>query len=281
MSGVLDAKSGARSGRIVASGSFDNIRSADVRFLQEAARLGRVHVRLWSDSLVASVCGAAPVFSQAERRFVVGALRYVAAVSFVRERDSIVHPISGIRPDALAVRRSEDDSELRAACARLGIEYVVPDAAALSGFSTGELPEPSAGSRRVVVSGCFDWLHSGHVEFFHEAAALGELYVVVGSDRNLRYLKGDGHPLHGQDERRYMVQAVRTVHRALISTGTGWMDAEPEIASIAPHVYVVNEDGDKPEKRDFCRAHGLEYVVLRRRPHRGLPRRTSTDLRGY
>jgi hypothetical protein len=78
-----------------------------------------------------------------------------------------------------------------------------------------------------------------------------------------------------------MVQAVRHVHRAVISTGTGWMDAEPEIAWIEPHVYVVNEDGDQPEKRDFCRAHGLEYVVLRRRPHRGLPKRTSTELRGF
>jgi len=43
----------------------------------------------------------------------------------------------------------------------------------------------------------------------------------------------------------------------------------------------VNEDGDRPEKREFCRAHGLDYVVLRRKPHGGLPRRTSTDLRGF
>ena len=78
-----------------------------------------------------------------------------------------------------------------------------------------------------------------------------------------------------------MVQAVRAVHRAQVSTGSGWMDAEPEIARIQPHVYVVNEDGDQPEKRAFCRAHGLDYVVLQRRPHRGLPRRTSTALRGF
>ena len=77
-----------------------------------------------------------------------------------------------------------------------------------------------------------------------------------------------------------MVQAARTVHRALISTGKGWMDAEPEINAIQPHVYLVNEDGDQPEKRAFCRAHGLEYVVLSRKPHRDLPKRTSTELRG-
>jgi hypothetical protein len=59
------------------------------------------------------------------------------------------------------------------------------------------------------------------------------------------------------------------------------MDAEPEIALIQPDVYAVNEDGDIPEKREFCRAHGLEYVVLKRTPKEGLPRRQSTDLRGF
>ena len=131
------------------------------------------------------------------------------------------------------------------------------------------------------MTGCFDWLHSGRLEFFHEAAAFGDLYVIVGSDRNLRYLKGDGHPLNGQDERRSWLRPRKTCIGRSISTGSGWMDAEPEIASIAPHFYVVNEDGDRPEKRDFCRAHGLEYVVLRRRPHRGLSKRTSTSLRGF
>jgi hypothetical protein len=78
-----------------------------------------------------------------------------------------------------------------------------------------------------------------------------------------------------------MVQAVRCVRHCLVSTGTGWMDAEPEIDAIAPHVYIVNEDGDQQEKRDFCRAHGLDYLVLERKPHTNLPRRTSTELRGY
>ena len=50
-----------------------------------------------------------------------------------------------------------------------------------------------------------------------------------------------------------MVQAsIRYVKQALISTGHGWMDAEPEIERIKPDMYAVNEDGDKPEKRAFC-----------------------------
>ena len=37
---------------VVASGSLDNIRSPDLRFLQEAARLGALHVLLWSDAAI-------------------------------------------------------------------------------------------------------------------------------------------------------------------------------------------------------------------------------------
>jgi glycerol-3-phosphate cytidylyltransferase-like family protein len=119
------------------------------------------------------------------------------------------------------------------------------------------------------------------VRFFEEVSALGDLYVALGSDRNVRFLKGEGHPLIGQEERRYVVQSVRYVTRALISSGEGWMDAEPEIAWLKPDIYVVNQDGDKPEKRAFCEQHGLEYVVLKRLPRPGLPRRQSTALRGF
>jgi hypothetical protein len=71
------------------------------------------------------------------------------------------------------------------------------------------------------------------------------------------------------------------VTQALVATGSGWLDAEPEIRAIRPDIYAVNEDGDKPEKREFCKANGIDYVVLRRVPRPGLPKRTSTDLRGF
>jgi 5-methyltetrahydrofolate corrinoid/iron sulfur protein methyltransferase len=77
------------------------------------------------------------------------------------------------------------------------------------------------------------------------------------------------------------VEAIRYVKQGLISSGHGWMDAEPEIDHIRPDYYVVNEDGDKPEKRDYCEKHGIEYVVLKRLPKEGLPRRESTKLRGF
>jgi cytidyltransferase-like protein len=132
-----------------------------------------------------------------------------------------------------------------------------------------------------VVTGCYDWFHTGHVRFFEECSELGDLFVVVGHDANIRLLKGDGHPMFQENERRYLAGSIRYVTQALVSSGMGWMDAEPEIHTLKPHLYAVNEDGDKPEKRAFCARHGLEYVVLKRTPKPGLTRRTSTDLRGF
>ena len=43
---------------------------------------------------------------------------------------------------------------------------------------------------KVFVSGCFDLLHSGHVAFFQQAAAYGDLYVALGADETVYELKG-------------------------------------------------------------------------------------------
>ena len=180
------------------------------------------------------------------------------------------------------VDEPNDTDAKRSACEAHGVAYRVLTAADLQGFPAKSYdPAAISARKKVVVTGCYDWFHSGHVRFFEEVSELGDLYVVVGHDENVRLLKGAGHPLFPQDERRYMAQSVRYVTQALISSGQGWMDAEPEIDLIKPDMYAVNEDGDKPEKREFCQQHGIQYVVLKRTPKAGLPRRQSTDLRGF
>lgn len=140
---------------------------------------------------------------------------------------------------------------------------------------------PDGSRKKVLVTGCFDWLHTGHRRFFEEVSELGALRVVVGHDANIRKLKGEGHPLFIEQERRYRVGSIRFVTEALVSTGHGWLDAEPEIRRIRPDIYALNEDGDKSAKRRFCEANSIEYVVLKRLPKPGLPRRESTELRGF
>ena len=121
-------------------------------------------------------------------------------------------------------------------------------------------------AKKTFVSGCFDLLHSGHIAFFQSAAAYGDLYVAIGSDATVLELKGRT-PVNTEEERLFMIQAVSCVKKALISRGSGILDFVNEIKTTAPDIFVVNEDGDIPEKRMLCKDLGIEYVVLEREPH--------------
>jgi cytidyltransferase-like protein len=132
--------------------------------------------------------------------------------------------------------------------------------------------------QKVFVTGCFDMLHSGHVAFLQEAAGYGDLYVSIGSDANVEQLKGR-YPVNSQTERKYMIEALACVKGCMINTGWGLLDFVEELGSIRPDVFVVNEDGHSPSKQALCRQMGIEYKVLKRIPHPGLPSRSTTALR--
>ncbi len=134
------------------------------------------------------------------------------------------------------------------------------------------------GTPTVLVAGFFDLLHSGHVKFLERAAELGELTVVIGSDENSLVNKHK-LPIFSQEERRYMVAALRCVKNVIVPDDTTPLNFAPTLIDRKPDYFVINEDGDRPEKRALCQAHGVKYVVLRREPHSGLPPRSTTALR--
>ena len=126
-----------------------------------------------------------------------------------------------------------------------------------------------------MVSGCYDLLHAGHVAFFKTAAQYGKLHVYVGQDDNLKFLKGKA-PYFSQEERKYMVGAVRYVEKANIASGSGMLDFESDMKELKPDIFLVNEDGLTDGKRDLCKRLGIELVVLERIPEEGLPARSSS-----
>jgi cytidyltransferase-like protein len=128
--------------------------------------------------------------------------------------------------------------------------------------------------KKVMVSGCFDMLHGGHIAFFKTAAAYGKLYVAVGQDNNVLQLKGKV-PYFSEKERQFIAGSVKYVHEAFISSGKGMLDFEPDMYRIRPDIFIVNKDGDTAEKKQLCEQLGVEYIVLKRIPEEGLPVRSS------
>ena len=132
--------------------------------------------------------------------------------------------------------------------------------------------------KKVFVSGCYDLLHSGHIEFFRQAAQYGDLYVGIGSDDTILQYKNH-RTLYPEQERLFMVQSIKYVKEAYINKGTGVMDFVPTVEMLKPDRFVVNADGSSEEKRRFCEERNIEYIVLERTPAKGLNARSSTDIK--
>lgn len=134
-------------------------------------------------------------------------------------------------------------------------------------------------NKKVLVSGCYDIFHAGHVEFFRQASEYGDLYVSVASDETLERYKRP--PFYTEGERLFIVSAIRYVAEAFISKDDGgdvMFNFLADFLRLKPDVLVVTDDGDYPGKRELCEKHGVEYVVLKRDPFKGLPSRSTTSI---
>ncbi len=64
----------------------------------------------------------------------------------------------------------------------------------------------------VVVGGCFDILHAGHVAFLERAKQQGDfLFILLESDKTIKNTKGKDRPIHRQIDRAKVLAALRVV----------------------------------------------------------------------
>ena len=132
--------------------------------------------------------------------------------------------------------------------------------------------------KKVFVSGCYDLLHSGHVEFFQQASQFGELYVGIGSDATYLEYK-HRKPMFPEQERLFMVKNIKAVKEAYINEGRGIIDFIPTLDIVKPDIFVVNAEGGSAAKRQLCEERGIQYIELERTPHAGLEARSSSSLK--
>src|SRR3989338_2239706 len=108
--------------------------------------------------------------------------------------------------------------------------------------------------KKVLVGGCFDLLHFGHIQFLASAKKLGDrLIVALESDENVRRMKGNTRPIHTQAQRRTMLEALEVVDE-VISLPPLKTDADYAalVTSVDPTVIAITE-GDPMETKK--RAH--------------------------
>ena len=119
--------------------------------------------------------------------------------------------------------------------------------------------------KKVFVSGCYDILHAGHVEFFKQAKALGDYLIVsFASDAVLQKYKGRKSALP-EKHKQYLLESLRMVDEVVMGNNTEdpVFDFKDEFLRLKPSLLVSTiDDKNSDKKREFCKRHGAEYVQL-------------------
>jgi cytidyltransferase-like protein len=134
-----------RAKKVFVSGCFDMLHSGHVRFLEEAASYGEVHIGLGSDRTVVELKGRAPVNSQAERKYMLEALRHVKScqISSGSGMLDFLAELDRVAPDIFIVNEEGNTPAKAELCRQRGIEYRV-----LKRTPHGDLPARSTTSLR-------------------------------------------------------------------------------------------------------------------------------------
>jgi D-beta-D-heptose 7-phosphate kinase/D-beta-D-heptose 1-phosphate adenosyltransferase len=97
-----------------------------------------------------------------------------------------------------------------------------------------------SGKRVVFTNGCFDILHSGHVDLLQRARALGDVLVVgINSDSSVSRMKGANRPIIPENERAELLAGLEMVDFVCMFDEDTPLDA---ILKIHPDVLVKGAD---------------------------------------
>ena len=98
----------------------------------------------------------------------------------------------------------------------------------------------SSGNKIVFTNGCYDLIHSGHIDLLSNSKSKGDKLIVgLNSDRSVKKLKGDDRPIQNFDDRAIILDAINSVDMVV-----GFDDDTPEkiIKELLPNILVKGGD---------------------------------------
>jgi len=112
----------------------------------------------------------------------------------------------------------------------------------------------------VCVSGYFNPLHVGHIEYFEKSKALGDkLVVIVNNDKQSILKKGTS--FMKEDERLKIIRSLKIVDMAILSIDEDRTVCKT-LKSVRPHIFANGGDqfNDKIPEKPICDELNIELV---------------------
>lgn len=131
--------------------------------------------------------------------------------------------------------------------------------------------------RHIFISGCYDIIHAGHVQFFREAKELGDFLTVSFASSEVLWLHKQRRSSLPDEHKKGILEALKMIDQVVIGTGLDHgLDFLEEFRRLKPDVLAVTEDDQYGDlKRALCAEVGAEYIVLPKTPPQYEPVSTS------
>jgi rfaE bifunctional protein nucleotidyltransferase chain/domain len=121
------------------------------------------------------------------------------------------------------------------------------------------------GNKTVLVGGCFDILHLGHITFLKKAKNLGDkLVVLLESDENIKNNKGNNRPINNQKNRAKILESLKMVDQVIklpeMKTDDEYLKI---IKKIRPTIIAVSEnDQNLINKKKQAKLAGAKLIKV-------------------
>lgn len=131
--------------------------------------------------------------------------------------------------------------------------------------------------RHIFVSGCYDIIHAGHVQFFREAKALGDFLTVSFASAEVLWAHKQRRSSLPDEHKQGILEALEMIDQVIIGKGMDHgLDFLEDFRRLKPDVLAVTEDDQYGDlKRALCAEVGAEYIVLPKTPPQYEPVSTS------
>ena len=121
------------------------------------------------------------------------------------------------------------------------------------------------GNKIVLVGGCFDILHAGHIKFLNESKKFAEILILLlESDINIKKYKGESRPINTQSERAKVLSSITSVDFIILLKGmTKNEDYDKLIVQIKPDYIALTKGDENKSKRELqCKMVGAKLVEV-------------------
>jgi len=174
--------------KVFVSGCFDLFHSGHVAFLESASKYGELYVGIGSDNTISELKNRKPVYSEAERKYIIENLKFVKSCLINQGSGKLdfLHELEIVKPDIFVVNYDGHTNEKETLCRDRNIEYIVLERIPkenLLARSTTDLLKLTGMPYRIDLAG--GWLDQPYVSKFYPGPVL-TISILPTQEFNLR-----------------------------------------------------------------------------------------------